>query len=287
MIVIETPAIVSLGRTTFVTGSAGSFTVRTTGFPTPYIFASAVRLPAGVTFTNNGDGTATLSGTPAIGTYGSYSLTLTPSSLSVLGRSQLFTLTVIQSPAFTSSTSTVLTAGTAGTFTVTTSGSPAPTISQTGTLPAGVTFTDNGNGTATLSGTPAIGAAGSYPLALTASNSAGVTQQAFTLTVESSVAAVPLPTKPPLPQGLLYGVLLKTRVGQVLTVTGSGFTPGAPIEIGWYLPRTVLTHTTANSAGKFSTTVTIPNVRGIKAIMAAGVGTNGKARYLAAPTLVR
>ena len=69
---------------------------------------------------------------------------------------QSFTLTVNQAtrPAITSATSTTFTVGTAGSFTVTTTGFPTPTLSETGALPSGVTFTDNGNGTATLSGTP-------------------------------------------------------------------------------------------------------------------------------------
>ena len=44
-------------------------------------------------------------------------------------------------------------------FTVTTAGTPTPAITVTGTLPAGVTFVDNGDGTATLAGTPAAGPA--------------------------------------------------------------------------------------------------------------------------------
>ena len=33
-------------------------------------------------------------------------------------------------------------------FTVTTTGAPAPSLSESGTLPSGLSFTDNGNGTA-------------------------------------------------------------------------------------------------------------------------------------------
>ena len=36
--------------------------------------------------------------------------------------------------------------------------------------PAGVTFVDNGNGTATLSGTPAAGTGGVYSITITAAN---------------------------------------------------------------------------------------------------------------------
>jgi hypothetical protein len=46
-------------------------------------------------------------------------------------------------------------------------------VTKTGPLPSGVTFVGNANGTATLSGTPAAGTAGSYPLTITASNGVG------------------------------------------------------------------------------------------------------------------
>ena len=54
---------------------------------------------------------------------------------------------------------TTFTVGSPGTFTVTTAGGPVPAITSSGTLPPGVTFTDNGDGTATLAGTPAAGPA--------------------------------------------------------------------------------------------------------------------------------
>jgi len=76
-------------------------------------------------------------------------------------------------PAITSASSTTFTVGTAGSFTVTTTGSPTPSLTESGTLPSGVTFTNNGNGTATLSGTPASGTGGTYTLTITASNGVG------------------------------------------------------------------------------------------------------------------
>ena len=53
---------------------------------------------------------------------------------------------------------------------MTTTGFPTATLSETGALPTGVTFVDNGNGTATLAGTPAAGTGGTYPLTITAAN---------------------------------------------------------------------------------------------------------------------
>jgi len=92
-------------------------------------------------------------------------------------------------PTITSASSTTFTVGAAGSFTVTTTGAPTASLSESGTLPIGVTFTDGGNGSATLSGTPATGSGGTYLLTLTATNGVGnPTSQSFTLTVTSTLA---------------------------------------------------------------------------------------------------
>jgi Putative Ig domain len=91
------------------------------------------------------------------------------------------------SPVITSANSTTFAAGVAGTFTVTTTGTPTPSLTETGTLPSGVTFKDNGNGTATLSGTPATVTTGRYTLTITAHNGVGSdASQSFALTVGSA-----------------------------------------------------------------------------------------------------
>ena len=65
-------------------------------------------------------------------------------------------------------------------------------LSETGTLPSGVTFVDNGDGTATLAGTATV--AGTYPLTITASNgTAPDATQPFTLTVQAPAVVVPAP----------------------------------------------------------------------------------------------
>jgi hypothetical protein len=182
------PSITSADSTTFTTGSAGTFTV-TTGadFPTATTLAESGRLPNGVTFADNGNGTATLAGTPAAGAGGTYDLTLTAANGVAPEASQSFTLTVDEAPSITSADSTTFTTGSAGTFTVTTGADfpTATTLAQSGGLPNGVTFADNGNGTATLAGTPAAGTGGTYDLTLTAANGvAPEASQSFVLTVD-------------------------------------------------------------------------------------------------------
>ncbi len=73
-------------------------------------------------------------------------------------------------PQITSADRTTFTIGSGETFTVTSTGVPTPALQATGTLPIGVSFTDNGNGTATLAGTPAESTAGSYLRTIAASN---------------------------------------------------------------------------------------------------------------------
>ena len=184
----QSSAVTSATSTTFTVGSAGTFTVMATGFPTPAVSETG-SLPSGVTFTDNGNGTATLAGTPAAGSGGDYPITVTATNGIGTQATQSFTLTVDQTAAVTSATSTTFTVGSAGSFTVTTSGFPAPALSETGSLPSGVTFTDNGDGTATLAGTPAAGSGGAYPISLKANNGIGTpATQSFTLSIDEAPA---------------------------------------------------------------------------------------------------
>src|SRR5262245_51772219 len=74
----------------------------------------------------------------------------------------------------TSAPNATFTVGSMGTFEVKTlGGTGGITLTETGALPGGVTFTNNGNGTATLTGTPAAGTGGTYPLTLTATDGNG------------------------------------------------------------------------------------------------------------------
>jgi LPXTG-site transpeptidase (sortase) family protein len=89
-------------------------------------------------------------------------------------------------PGFTSPDNTTFSIGNGGLFTITTEGSPPVTsISISGDpLPAGVIFTDNNDGTASLTGVPDVTTIGVYNLVFTASNgNLPDTVQNFTLTI--------------------------------------------------------------------------------------------------------
>ena len=244
------PVITSAASTTFTVGTAGTFTVTTAGTPAPSLTETGV-LPGGVTFTDNGNGTATLAGTPVAGTGGTYSLSIKAHNGIGTDAAQTFTLTVDQAPAFTSANNTAFTVGAAGTFSVTTTGFPTPALTETGTLPTGVTFTDNGNGTATLAGTPAAGTAGTYSITFNASNGVGSNgTQTFTLTINAASVAVSITTTSP-----LTGATLDTSYSTNVTATG-GVTPYTwTLATGSNLP-TGLTLTSGTPSATISGTPT-------------------------------
>jgi hypothetical protein len=90
----EAPQITSANSTSCVTLSPCSFTVTTTGFPLPTIVRTGDALPSALNFVQNGDGTATLTGTAGAGTAGVYHLTFTASNSVLPDAVQAFTLTV-------------------------------------------------------------------------------------------------------------------------------------------------------------------------------------------------
>jgi hypothetical protein len=181
-VVAVDPAITSPNSYAFTSGVAGTFSVIASGSPTPSLTESGA-LPNGVTFTDNGNGTATLAGTSTAA--GSYPITISATNAGSTA-TQSFTVSVNPvTPVITTANGTTFSVGQAGTFSFSATGSPAPSFTESGALPSGVTFTDDGNGAATLAGTPAAGTAGTYPLTITATNSGGSQSQTFTLTVTS------------------------------------------------------------------------------------------------------
>ena len=169
-----------------------SVTVMTTGTHTP---------TGTITFSDGGNamGTVPLDASGKA-TFSTSSLTVGSHSIAAAysgdsynrgGTSNVVNLVVdnAAAPAITSANTTTFTGGSTRAFTVTVTGWPTPILSYAGTLPNGLTFADNGNGTATLAGTTA--AAGTHSFTIKAENGVppGTTQE-FTLVVSASKAAM-------------------------------------------------------------------------------------------------
>ena len=128
-----------------------------------------------MSFSDNGNGTGSLSGTTAVAA-GTYSADDHRHQRAAAPTSQTITLTVkaagtkVPVPTFTSAAAATAYVG----YERSASRSPrraVPTttttnVTRSGTLPAGVTFTNKGNGQATLTGTPTAASGGTYPITL-------------------------------------------------------------------------------------------------------------------------
>lgn len=142
-------------------------------------------------FTDNGDGTATIGGTPNNDDVGNGTVTLNVSDGSV-DIEQEFTVAVgnvNDAPVFTSTAVTIAEENTEYVYNVTASDVDAGstlTFSATTTLPAWLSLTDNGDGTAELSGTPANANVGNVVVTLRVTDNAAATaDQTFTIVVSN------------------------------------------------------------------------------------------------------
>ncbi len=193
----QAPAIQSASATTFTVGSAGSFAVMTTGVPTNTItnanFSGCTKspaLPSGVTLTDNGNDTATLAGTPAAGTAGSYTLCLNASNGIGSAATQTFTLTIALATPTTPAISNLPASGTYGggfTATVATNGDGTRSVSSSTTsvctVASGTQISYVGVGTCTL--TAQVSAGATYAAAHGAAQSFSVGAAPLTITASS------------------------------------------------------------------------------------------------------
>jgi len=156
------PTFTSAGNTTFTVGLAASFTVMVAGVPAPTL-SEAGTLPSGVTFNAT---TGVLSGTPATGTAGTYSIQFIASNGVGSNVIQDFSLKVIAlqsvavtpiNPSLAKGLTLQFTA--TGTFTDASTRNITSSVTWTSSKPAVATITSAGLATAVSQGTDIIRAA--------------------------------------------------------------------------------------------------------------------------------
>ncbi len=182
----DVPTFNSTAVTSATEDTAYSYSVTTNDVDGDSLTISATTLPSWLTLTDNGDGTATLTGTPTNSEVGDHSVVLTVSD-GTTTTTQSFTIAVgntNDAPTFDSTAVTSATEDTAYSYSITTSDvdGDSLTISAT-TIPSWLTLTDNGDGTATLTGTPTNSEVGDHSVVLTVSDGTTTTTQSFTIAV--------------------------------------------------------------------------------------------------------
>ena len=218
------PQITSADAALFPGGVPTEFSVRTTGYPAPAI--SAGTLPGWLTFTDNGDGTATLAGTAPVGG-SSHPVTVTAANGFGSPASQVLTVTAADAPAFTNPGSATFSVGVTGGFGILTAPGVSPVTSLAltgGLLPSGLSFTDGGM-VAAINGTPAPGSGGEWVVEVTATNAAGLTSAQTITIVVQDVPVITSGSNATFVRGVEGSVTVSTRPGfpmaTTLTVVGT------------------------------------------------------------------
>lgn len=172
-------------------GTAYTYNITVTGKTGATFTITATTKPTWLTFSQSGNGTATLNGTPTEDNVGNNSVVLNVTDGSS-SKTQSFTINVLSSIVPLQFTSTPVTAGQVGatyTYNITLTGNSGSTFTiSANTKPNWLTLTSTGNGTATLSGAPTSGNIGANAVVLTGGDGNSTVEQSFSVNVTETTS---------------------------------------------------------------------------------------------------
>jgi len=192
----QSPVLATIGSQSVVEGSSLNFAVSAVDPDSTIPALSASTLPAGATFTDNGDGTGSFAWSPTFIQAGGYSLTFYATDGSATD-SEVVTITVIeagnQSPVLTVIGAQSVSEGINLTFAISASDADLTTPSlSTSTLPAGASFTDNGDGSGSFDWTPDFTQSGTYNVTFRATDGQATDSEVVTITVNEAGNQTPV-----------------------------------------------------------------------------------------------
>jgi hypothetical protein len=216
----EIPSFQGSLDATVTVGSPADLQLGVSGYPAPQVSAG-IALPSGLSLSSNG----AITGTAASGTGGRYAIALTATNSLSSATAQL-DLVVDQAPSINSATTLSAAYGVGTTFEVTsTPGTyPTPTFTLAGAVPDGMSFVDNGDGTATISGAPSDYVTGDQSFALVVANSVASVDVPYTIEVTGTP---PLPTSPSNPASPAAPPPTEASQGQGTGTSGTSLSPVA------------------------------------------------------------
>lgn len=255
------PTITSSPTVTLTAGKAANVTVTASGYPTPTLSLTGA-LPAGIAFTDNGDGTGRISGVNWSGA-AARTLTLTASNGASPDATQTMTLSV------TATAPTVTTqpvdrwasVGTTATFSAAASGAFAPNIQWQRSTDGGTTWTDVAGATTGTLSVAVVSTTGADRYRARFRNSAGT---AYSNVVKVNVSVTPTVTNPP------ADTLAPLGGTATFTATAAG-TPAPTVR--WQVSTDGGT-TWTTVAGATTTTLSVPALRSLDGRRYRAVFTN-------------
>lgn len=237
------------------------------------ITLTATTLPAGAIFFDNQNGTANFHWIPTFNDVGTHTVTVTVTDSHGQADTKSFAITVNsmnRAPVIDAIGNHAVQEGVALTihFKAVDPDGDALIFSTAG-LPSGATFTDNGNGTATITWTPAVGDSGVYNITVLATDSHNLTStRSFAITVIAANANLPPILAPINDQTINEGATLSLMVaatdgnGDAITLAATGLPAGATFTDKQNGAGDLLWPTNFDSAGVYTITVTAQDVHG-------------------------
>jgi YVTN family beta-propeller protein len=169
VIQLDAPVLTSGNSATATVGTSGALLATATGTPVP-TFSETGELPAGTSFNSSG----ALVGAPAVGTGGTYHVTITAANGVAPAASEPFTLNVVQAPRFNAVKNQTFVVGRQADLKVSSTGFPIPALTKQGHMPPGVYWYAYHNGNGRLIGAPEKSDKGkTYTVQITATNGVG------------------------------------------------------------------------------------------------------------------
>ena len=256
------------GDQTVNAGASVSFSAGASGLPFPAV-QWQMSNDGGLTFSNINGATLTTLSFPTVGAQNGNQYRGMFTNTVGSATSTAATLTVDYAAKITSSLSGIATIGTPTQFIVTTTGNPRAALSASG-LPAWITFTDNGDGTGTISANPPSGSAGATGIMITADNGiVGPDQEAFSFNVIKRTVMLVysgVTSGPYSDPAVLTATLTDSVTGLPITGAGVTFTLGTQTATA--------TTSTLIPAGIASTSLKVTQQPGTVAFLAAWGGNN-------------
>ncbi|HRQ80266.1 MAG TPA: putative Ig domain-containing protein, partial [Azospirillaceae bacterium] len=240
------PTFTSSPATSVNENSAYSYTPTATDAEGSALTFAATSLPSWLTFSGG-----VLSGTPGQSDIGTHTVTLTATDAGGAVTTQSFTVTVADvnsAPTFSSGQPGNATAGQAYSFGLSASDPEGATLSFSATgLPSWLTLTDNGNGTANLSGTPGAGDVGAVSVTVLATDAGGATTtQVLSFNVGASSGTTTTTLN-----------ITQTSTTTSTATTSTATTSSAALTSSTSSSTSSTTGGTGTNAGTGSTTVTV------------------------------
>lgn len=194
----DAPVFTSTAATDVSQHDEYSYTITATDNNSDNIAFSADTVYTWLTFIDNTDGSASLTGTPDGTILGDFPITLLATD-GIDTTYQSFTITVSDVNDAPSFTSTAITTGTQDieySYSITTEDLEDDDVTISALYPNWLSFTDNTDGTALLTGTPTYADTGKYDITLTVTDLSLSSQQEFTLNI-ANINDAPIFTSTP------------------------------------------------------------------------------------------